>query len=188
VRFPPKNFLSFVSLSSHWPRPPPCAPWPKFDSDFHSENGPWYFVGRSRRPALLPACDFGPSGTKSLLVPTWGLKLNPLCIDIDKPHLAVLHCTCPTCHVPGVGPRHARLQVMVAHRTTTTLISSLDTASIYHININTPFIQMHGPVPTGPTWARPSAQGFNIIKVIMSHRMCRDRRQFLQRSPYDAAQ
>jgi hypothetical protein len=35
-------------------------------------------MGRSRRPVLLPACDFGPSGTKSLLVPMWGLKLNPL--------------------------------------------------------------------------------------------------------------
>jgi hypothetical protein len=73
-----KNFFSFVSLSSHWPRPPPYAAWPKFDSDFHSENGPWYFLGRPRRPVPLPACDFGPSGTKSLLAPMWGLKLNPL--------------------------------------------------------------------------------------------------------------
>ena len=73
-----KKFLSFVSLSSHWPRPPPYAPWPKFDSDFHSENGHWDFVGRSRRPVPLPACDFGPSGTKSSLVPMWGLKRNPL--------------------------------------------------------------------------------------------------------------
>ena len=37
---------------------------------------------------------------------------------------------------------------MVACRTTITLISPLDTISIYHININTPFIQMHVPVPT----------------------------------------
>ena len=49
---------------------------PKFDSDFHSENGPWYFMGRSRRPVPLPACDFGPSGTKILLVPLWDLKLT----------------------------------------------------------------------------------------------------------------
>ena len=34
----------------------------------------WYFMGmgRSRRPALLPACDFGPSGTKILLAPHVG--------------------------------------------------------------------------------------------------------------------
>ena len=76
---------------------------------------------------------------------------------------------------------------MVAYRTTITLISPLDTISIYHININTPFIQMHVPVPTQPTWARPCAHIINIIIVIMSHRMCRDRRQFLQRPPYVVA-
>jgi hypothetical protein len=74
-----KKKNSFVSLfSSHWPRPPPYAPWPKFNSDFHSENGPWYFMGRPRRPAPLPACDFGPSDKKSLLALLWGLKLSPL--------------------------------------------------------------------------------------------------------------
>ena len=31
--------FSFVSLAETWP---------KFDSDFHSENGPWHFVGRPR--------------------------------------------------------------------------------------------------------------------------------------------
>ena len=44
---------------------PPYAPWPKFDSDFHAENGPWHFVGSPRRPAPLPACVSGHSGTKS---------------------------------------------------------------------------------------------------------------------------
>ena len=70
----PIFFFSFVSLSSHWPRPPPYAPWPKFDSDFHSENGHWDFVGRSSRPVPLPACNFGSSGTKKLLVLMWSLK------------------------------------------------------------------------------------------------------------------
>jgi hypothetical protein len=56
-----KKIFSFVSLPSHWPRLPPYAPWPKFDSDFHSENGHWDFVGR-------------PSGTKKLLVALPGQK------------------------------------------------------------------------------------------------------------------
>jgi hypothetical protein len=74
IIFDAKKFFSFISLSSHWRRPPPYAPWPKFDSDFHSENGHWDFVGRSRRPVPLPACNFGPSGKKKLLVLMLGLK------------------------------------------------------------------------------------------------------------------
>jgi hypothetical protein len=73
-----KIFFSFVSLSSHWPRPPPYAPWPKFDSDFHSENGCWYFAGRPRRPVPLPACDFGPGRAQNSLGLVLGLKRNPL--------------------------------------------------------------------------------------------------------------
>jgi hypothetical protein len=75
-----KKIFSFVSLPSHWPRPPPYAPWPKFDPDFHSENGCWYFVGRSRRPVPvpLPACDFGPGRAQNSLELVLGSKRNPL--------------------------------------------------------------------------------------------------------------
>jgi hypothetical protein len=77
---PPKKIFSFVSLSSHWPRPPPYAPWPKSDSDFDSENGHWDFVGRPRRPvpAPLPACNFGPSGAvRKKNPPRVGPKMQP---------------------------------------------------------------------------------------------------------------
>ena len=76
--FPSQKFSFFrFSLSSHWPRSPPYAPWPKFDSDFHSENGPWHFVGRSRRPVPLPACNFGPPGAINSSVLMLGSKRNP---------------------------------------------------------------------------------------------------------------
>jgi hypothetical protein len=61
-----------------WPRPPPYAPWPKFDPDFRSESGCWRFVGRSRRPVPLPACNFGPSGAINLSALVLGSKRNPL--------------------------------------------------------------------------------------------------------------
>ena len=80
-----KHFFSFVSLSSHWPRPPHYryAPWPKLDSDsdFHSENGPWYnTLGKAQAQATCPtacclpaACDFGPSGTRKFYSPSCGV-------------------------------------------------------------------------------------------------------------------
>ena len=97
--FPSENFFSFVSLSSHWPRPPPYAyaPWPKFDSDFHSENGCWYFMGRSRRPVPLPACDFGPGRAQNSLGLMLGSKRNPLygCGTSRHRHrFQVCYCDC----------------------------------------------------------------------------------------------
>jgi hypothetical protein len=44
----------------------------------HSENGPWGFVGTTRRPGHFPGCYFRSFGAKKLLVPMWGLKRNPL--------------------------------------------------------------------------------------------------------------
>jgi hypothetical protein len=58
-RFSLNYFFSFVSLSSHWPRPPPHASWPKSDSDFRSEDGPCRFMGSSRRP-VRKACSARP--------------------------------------------------------------------------------------------------------------------------------
>ena len=44
----------------------------------HSENGPWDFLGTTRRPGKFPGCYFRSFGAKKLLVSMWGLKWNPL--------------------------------------------------------------------------------------------------------------
>ena len=40
----------------------------------NSENGPWGFVGRLKRPGHFTGGYFRPFGEKKLLVPMWGLK------------------------------------------------------------------------------------------------------------------
>ena len=57
---------------------PLCPDWPDYSKNHisrtkkelgHSENGPWDFVGTTRRPGHFPGCHFRSFGAKKLLVP-----------------------------------------------------------------------------------------------------------------------